>query len=66
MYKRQVFDPNPPLEVTIQLQLGAYQPLFKMTVQQNIRSITQSEKAALEEHFDRDAVRLKGQTRGWE
>ncbi|XP_070191211.1 piezo-type mechanosensitive ion channel component 2-like isoform X2 [Littorina saxatilis] len=49
-----VFHPNPPSEVTIHLQLGAYQPLFKMTVQQNIRQIQNSEKAALAEYFGKE------------
>ena len=64
-----MFDPNPPVEVTIQLQLGAYQPLFRMTVQQSIKPMSQAEKAALEGHFERDAVRWERQERGgreWE
>ncbi|KAL8575931.1 hypothetical protein ACOMHN_027329 [Nucella lapillus] len=53
-FANTVFDPNPPTEVTVQIQVGAYQPLFKMTVQQNIENIPDSNFSALKEYFSRD------------
>ncbi|XP_076448756.1 piezo-type mechanosensitive ion channel component 1-like [Babylonia areolata] len=57
-FANTVFDPNPPTEVTIQIQLGAYQPLFKMTVQQNIQNIPQSNFSSLKDYFSRDQASM--------
>lgn len=45
------FEVNPPKEVSVNLRIDTYQPLFQMTVQQNIRNAKESEIQALKQHF---------------
>lgn len=51
-FANTVYEPNPPITCTVTISMGGYQPLFKMTSQQqNIHSINHSQYVGLQETY---------------
>ncbi|XP_067651571.1 piezo-type mechanosensitive ion channel component 2-like isoform X3 [Haliotis asinina] len=54
-FANTVFEQNPPFESTVTITLGGYQPIFKMTAQQqNIEHLTSSQYNILQSRYSKD------------
>ncbi|XP_071091757.1 piezo-type mechanosensitive ion channel component 2-like [Haliotis cracherodii] len=54
-FANTVFEQNPPFESTVTITLGGYQPIFKMTAQQqNIEQLTPTQFNILQSRYSKD------------